>query len=215
MVRPLYDIGPVVQNFRAMIRPSLIGNLARIEPLIASLAGEAVTLWMMETVEAALSSTEIKSRRGDLANQLRTGIRVTGKSSLRTMAGRIWTQPWVFPHEYGAHITPKNSPFLAIPFGYALHPDGRPKFRSPASWKRYGSFILTHKSDGRRFIVYKSGDTLKYLYVLVDHVDIPARLGLNRMGNQRLGILLAELGQIYVSVARQFSEIEIYKGVVR
>jgi hypothetical protein len=201
MARVIYDTGSVVQDFRAQIRPSLVGRLGRIEPQIAARARRELFEWLLEVVNQALRTTPIRSRTGAIGRQLRTGIRVVGAASLRTMQGKIWTQPWVFPHEYGATIQPKESPWLAIPFAYGVHPDGRPKFRSPGAWKRYGSFVFTRKEDQKKFIVYKSGGRLKFLYVLVDQVEIPARLGLNRTADSKLGQLLGEFGVIYMQEA--------------
>lgn len=197
MVRPLFDLGDQIQDFRRTIRPGLVGRLGQVEPILARRAANAVWDWLTEVIEDTLKTTEIKSRSGELRRQLMHGRRVTGRASLRTMKARVWTQPWIFAHEFGATIEPKQK-FLAVPFAYGVHPDGRAKFRSPLSWKRYGSFVLTHK-DGRKFIVYKSGKELKYLYILVDSVDIPERLGLNRMADSKLGELLSTLGEIYIS----------------
>src|SRR3546814_20400255 len=85
------------------------------------------------------------------------------------------------PHEFGATIEPKKQ-WLTIPIYHALRVDGTPKFANPTSWKRFGSFIWTRKTDGKKFVVYKSKQNreLKFLYVLVDHMELKPQFGLIR-----------------------------------
>jgi hypothetical protein len=88
---------------------------------------------------------------------------------------------------------------LTIPIYHALRLDGRPKFRSANSWRRFGSFIYTPKGSERSYIAYKSANReLRILYVLVDEVEIPARLGLHRMADRMIGELLNEWARIFV-----------------
>jgi len=211
VARPIYDAGDVVQDFRRTIRPALVGRIGAIEPFLAAEMADAFESWLREVVNDTLQATPLNSPTGKLRRQLMGGIRVTGRRSLRTMRGRIWTQPWVFSHEYGATINPKQR-FIAVPFAYGVHPDGRAKFRSPNAWRRYGSFVKAH-TDGRKFIVYASGGQLKYLYVLVEEVRIPARLGLNRMADSQLGGLLADFAQRFLKYAMPALDIDHYPGV--
>jgi len=193
------------RRFREAIRPSLLGNIARLEPGISARAANAIGDWLFDVVTDTMRATSIRDENGVMLRQLRGGVRVTGRSSLATLAGSIWTYPWIFAHEYGASITPTESEYLAIPIFYGLRADGSPKYRNPRSWNRYGSFVYKQKTTGKLFLAYKSKETgeLRILYVLVDKVDIPARLGLRQMGARRLGTLLAVWGEIYIQeVAR-------------
>lgn len=189
------------KRFREAIRPSLVGNLARIEPLIATRAAEAASDWLFGVVSDTMRTTSIADDNGHLTRQLRGGIRVTGRNSLAALRASIWTYPWVFAHEYGARPQPRNAQYIAIPIFYGLRPDGKPKFRSPRAWNRYGSFVYTSKRTGKKYLAYRSKETkeLRILYVLVDETEIPPRLGLNRMADRQLGTLLAAWGTIYLS----------------
>lgn len=186
-------------EFRRIIRPEIFGRIGQVEPAISARAADELNNWLYEVIKDALKDSELKSRKGEITRQLMGGVRVYGRSSLSQLRGEIRVQPWVFAHEYGAHVTSKSGKLLTIPFGYALRPDGSPKFASANSWRRFGSFIKRDRVNDKLFIVYKSasGD-LRYLYTLVDSVDIPARLGLNQMAKAQLGGLIAAWGAIYI-----------------
>lgn len=200
--RPIFE-SQAAQRFRQIIRPSLIGNIGRVEPLMAVRMADEFYDWLNEVIRRAIASTELQDEKQFIRSQLYRGVRVTGRSSLRTLRGRITVQPWIFPHEYGATIRPQNGArALTIPIYHALRPDGSPKFRSANSWRRFGSFIYTPKGSDTSYIAYKAANgDLRVLYVLKDEVEIPARLGLNRMATSMLGGLLQAWYSIYVQEA--------------
>lgn len=187
------------RRFREAIRPSLVGNLASIEPRIAAQAAEELYSFLQEVITDTMRVTSIRDNKGEILRQLRAGVRITGRTSLASLRGSIWAYPWLFAHEYGARIEPREAQYLTIPIYYGLRPDGTPKFKNPRSWNRYGSFVYTSKQTGKKYLAYRGADKkLRILYILVDYADIPARLGLNRMSDRSLGKLLAAWGAIYL-----------------
>lgn len=203
-LRPIY-VNRAAQQFRQLIRPSLQGNVLRAEPTMAMRMADELFEFLRNIIVETLRVTDLNDDKAELRRQLNQGIRVIGRNSLRTLQGRIDVYPWVFPHEFGGTLEPNNAQYLTVPLYYALRADGTPKYRTAGAWRRWGSFIYTQKSTGRKFIAYKgaSGD-LRILYILVDQVEIPARLGLNRMGDRMLGTLLASWYIIYVEEAARY-----------
>lgn len=206
------------QRFRAAIRPSLVGNLARIEPPIAVEAAQALGIWMMNVVVNTLRTTILNDDKGEVSKQLRAGIRVYGRSSLTNLRGVVLAYPWLFAHEYGASIDPKEK-YLTIPIFHGLRADGSPVFRSARSWKRFGSFVWTQKATGKKFLVYKSKQDgeLKFLYVLVEHVELKPVLGLIRNAEALVPTLLGIFGQIYIAEATkpQYKIFDLWDGAYR
>lgn len=197
--RALYE-NEAARKFRAIIRPELLGRLKYIEPLIAVRAAIELAEWMSRLVRETMNTSELKDNKQEIRRQLLGGTRITGRSSLARLKSAIYVQPWIFPHEYGATIVPTGGrKYLTIPLGFALRADGSLKYRSALSWKRFGSFIKKDKQNDRLFIVYKSasGD-LRYLYVLVDKVEIKARLGLLNKAAQLMDDLWYAWGNIYI-----------------
>ena len=191
------------QRFRALIRPSLVGYIGQVEPRMSQRMAEAMVVWMQDVIRETVQDSRMKDAKGEVLRQLLSGARVTGRASLITLTGAVWTYPWLRPHEFGATIYPKNAEFLALPIFWALRPDGTPIFRNPTAWKRYGSFVYTQKATGRKFLAYRNKTTgqLRILYILKDKAEIPARLGLTRHLDQHLGDLLRVWGSIYVEEA--------------
>jgi hypothetical protein len=206
------------QRFRAAIRPSLVGQLKYIEQPIAVEAANALGLWMMRVVEATLRTTVLNDRKGEVAKQLRGGIRIYGRGSLVNLRSQIVAYPWLMAQEFGASIDPKER-YLAIPIFDALRPDGSVKFQNPRSWNRFGSFVWTQRGTGKKFLVYKSKQDggLKFLYVLVEHVDIKPVLGLIRNADAMLGQLMATWGQIYLAEATkpQYKLFDLWDGAYK
>lgn len=211
--RPLY-VNEAAQRFRAAIRPSLVGNIAKVEPIMSARMGAELFDWLLDTVRLAIRTSGINSRKGQLSAQLLSGVHVVGRMSLRTLTGRVDAYPWVFPHEFGANIQPKEGQYLTIPIFYGLRPDGSPKYRTPGSWRRWGSFVYTNKISGKKFIAYKSkeGGDLRILYVLVEENEIPARLGLNRIARARLDDLMAAWMMIYVQEAARAGITDLWRS---
>jgi hypothetical protein len=140
-------------------------------------------------------------RKDGLQRHLISGIKVTGRSSLATLRGRIDVYPWVRPYEFGGTIHPHTAQYLAIPIYDGLRVDGTPKFQNPLSWKRWGSFIYTAK-DQRKYIVYKDADrVLRFLYVLVESTEVPKKLRINETARALYPALLDAWYSIYVQEA--------------
>jgi hypothetical protein len=199
--RPIYDTRDFAQRFRETIRPAMVGRIKYIEPRMANRQAAALYEWLYSVVDQATRASGLSSRKGKLRSQLFGGIRVTGANSLRTLKGRIWAYPWIFPHEFGATIEPTGGrKYLTIPIDHALRADGSPKYQRASAWKRWNSFVYKPKGDsGPKFIAYKAANReLRLLYLLVEEVEIPKRLRLNDMANADLGALLADFGQIFV-----------------
>lgn len=167
--------------------------------------------WLMEVVEETIRTTKLKDQKGEVYKQLMRGIKVTGRTSLKSLTGRISVNPWIRPHEFGAEIEPKDAQWLTIPFGFGVHPDGRPKFRSANAWRRYGSFIYKDKSTEKLYIAYRGADGgLRILYVLVDHVTIKPRLGLIRRADTMLPRLMAVWREIYLQEYMRLDPIKLW-----
>lgn len=195
--RPIY-INDAAQEFRRIIRPEMFGNIGHIEPIIAVRAAVELGSWMADLVAKTMQVTDLNDKKGEAKRQLFGGIRITGRASLARLVGRIDAQPWLFAQEYGAHIEAKGK-MLTIPFGFALRPDGSPKFRTAGSWKRFGSFIRKDKASGKLFIVYKAANgDLRYLYRLVDEVEVKPVLHLIRTAGSLIDLLWVSWGEIYL-----------------
>ena len=161
-------------------------------------------------ITATIRDTRIHDSKGAIEAELRENARVFGAYSLNELRGEFYGYPWLFAHEFGAEIHPLTGQFLAIPIYNALRADGSPIFRDPKSWQRFGSFVYTQRSTGRKFLAYrpKGGDgKLKILYILVEKVTIPARLGLTTHVDDMYPILWAMWFEI-------FAEIGINSGIL-
>jgi len=169
---------------------------------------------LVQVVDETIRATRLKDEKGEVYKQLMRGIKVTGRASLKSLVGRIDVNPWIRPHEFGAEIEPKNAQWLTIPFGYGVHPDGRPKFRSANAWRRYGSFIYTDRSTDKKYVAYRgaNGD-LRILYVLVDHVTIKPRLGLLRRADALLPQLMSVWGEIYLQEYMRLDPIKLWNRI--
>jgi hypothetical protein len=190
------------KEFRALIRPALFGKIGVLEPIIADLCGDALEAWMHGVITATISETRLHDGKGRIAEELQTNARVFGRYSLNELRGQFYAYPWLFAHEFGAEIHPHSSQYLALPIYNALRPDGSPKYRDPKSWQRWGSFVYTQRTTGRKFLAYKdAGGELRILYILVDKVTIPARLGLSVHAEAMVEYLYAAWAQIFVEVA--------------
>jgi hypothetical protein len=196
--KPIYD-NDQAQAFRRIVRPAMVGLIGRGEALLTMRMADAFSDWLYELINNVMATTPLNDEGMEIRRQLLTGIRLTGRTSMRTLRGRIDVYPWIFPHEYGGVLKPTNAKMLTVPIYHALRADGSPKYRTASAWKRWGSFIYTPKGSERSYIAYKDANRkLRILYVLVDQVEIPARLGLNRMADRMLGQLTAEWARIFI-----------------
>jgi hypothetical protein len=187
-------------KFREYVRPTLVGNLARIEPTIAEEAAIALGNWLVSVVEETMRTTKLNDKSDHIRDALLGGIRVYGRRSLSTLRGEVKAYPWVAIHETGGIIEPtEGREYLAIPIFWALRADGSRKFASPLSWKRFGSFIYTQKKTGKKFIAYKSDGNLRILYILVHKVEIKPQLRLIETAGMMFDELWALWTEIYLN----------------
>lgn len=197
----MYETRAAAQ-FREWIRPSLVGirQLGAFERNVAVDAANELGLWMTRLVMRVLAQSRLNERKGEVTKQLYAGIRIYGRASLASLRGQIRAYPWLMAHEYGASIAPTEGQYLTIPIFYGVRADGSPKFRNANSWRRFGSFVYTQKSTGRKFLAYKSKETgdLRILYILVEETEIKPVLNLVRNANMLLPQLVAAWGQIYI-----------------
>jgi hypothetical protein len=195
---PLYT-NRVAKLFRRIVRGAMVGRIGRVEPLITARMGDALGEWLVNVINDAMDITDLTDEKLEVRKQLLQGVRVIGRSSMLSLEGRIDVYPWIRPHEFGGMLFPENAQMLTIPMFHALRPDGTPKFKRATSWKRFGSFIYTPKGSERSYIAYKAANReLRILYLLIDKVEIPARLGINRMAERQLGDLLVQWGRIFL-----------------
>lgn len=188
--------------FREIIRPALIGKIGQVEPVMAELMAAATDKWLQDVITSTMRDTRLKDDGGFVEQELRTNARVFGGYSLNELRGQFWAYPWLFAQEFGAEIHPTVGQYLALPIYNALRSDGTPKYRNPSSWKRWGSFVYKQKGTGKLFLAYKDADQkLRILYVLVEKVSVPARLGLTAHAEAMLEYLYTAWGQIFVEVA--------------
>lgn len=170
------------KEFRTVIRPALVGRIGVLEPVLAERMADDLQRWTTRVIAETLASTRLHDRERFIYEQLISSVRIYGAYSLNLLRADFFADPWLRIHEYGGTIRPTGGrQFLAIPIHDALRPDGSPKFRNPASWKRWGSFVYKSKNTNKLYLAYKSaGGDLRILYVLVEEVEIPARLGLRQ-----------------------------------
>ncbi len=196
--------GVDAKQFRSAIRPSLVGNIAKVEPTLTARIAEIFVEWMTGVINDTMASTSVDDANNTIHNQLRRGIRAVGKRSLRTLRVTTRVKPYLYAMEYGKdNVTPKRSKFFTIPIFDGLRADGTPKFRKASAWKRYGSFVWVSPKTGKKFLAYKSKTDggLKIIYALVAKIDIPARLGLRKIAFQNEGRLFTEMMNTYIRVA--------------
>lgn len=197
-LRPLYT-NTAAQNFRAIIKPSLQGSLLQVEGRLAGPFADTLEVWLRSVISETIATTRLKDPKGYAYQQMRQTMKIFGRGSLSQLRGVIYGYPWLVAQEFGAHITPKKTKFLAIPMFYALRADGSPKFRSAYSWQRFGSFVYTNRETGAKYLAYKGADgSLRILYLLVEWVNVKAVLGLNATADKMIGQLIGQWGNIWV-----------------
>lgn len=167
------------EDYRRAIRPIMVGVIGKVEPRASRTSAKILNSWLRRVIRESVSESGMRKKL-KIRRSLTRGISVTGARSFSSLRGRIYAQPWVSIHVSGGIIKPTGDrKYLAIPLFSALRPDGRPKFRSPLSWKRFGTFVYKSK-DGRKFIAYhpKGKRGLVIIYRLIDEVEIPQRIRL-------------------------------------
>lgn len=184
------------QIYRVSIPESAIAafrQLSRadyLEPLIAPRFAASFKTFLNSV--ASTVATSYPKRSGRTARDILMSARVKGGRTLESIEGWFLVHPSVHRNEFGATIRPTKAQKLAIPFGFAVWPDGSPKRRGPLSWKALGTFVYKSKRTGKEYIAYKTkGRGLVVLYVLVDAVTIKGTKRFPAAWNARLPSLYA------------------------
>jgi hypothetical protein len=143
-----------------------------LEPLIAPRFAASFKTFLDSVAKTV--AQRYPKRSGRSANEITMSARVRGgRRTLDSIDGYFLVSPQIYRNEFGARIRPSKSQKLAIPFGFAVWPNGSPKRRGPLSWKALGTFVYKSKRTGKEYIAYKTkGRGLVVLYVLVDEVVI-------------------------------------------
>jgi len=199
------------QAFRALVRPSMFGRLGELEPAMADEMAVALQVWLANVINTTMAVTKLNDKGGQILGSLLSSARVYGASSMLSLRGQIFAYPYIWAHEFGAEIHPVNGQYLAIPIYDALRPDGSPKYRNPSSWQRWGSFVWTQRGSGKKFLVYKNaGGSLVFLYILVEKVTIPKRLGLIDMADTLYPALIEAWTIIYTEMAARSGILNVF-----
>lgn len=175
---------------------------------------------MREVLRVALERTiddGFPVRTGRTKAQAQAGIRVFG-TSFNNIRGHIIAPAYIRLMDEGGEIEPRQAEFLAIPFGYALRPDGTPKLPGPRSWKNVvNTFVYKSKRTGGLYIAFKTADgKLQVLYTLVEMAEFKPRRFLQKAWNKQKGDLFAEFGNIMVEEIARVDVLRLaritYKG---
>jgi phage gpG-like protein len=156
------------------------------------------------TVSGNLSGDPMESRTGLLRRSLRTEVSGGTLESLRASlysAGSVAGTPIVYAriHEYGGTIQAKHAyknvpggPYLNIPVGENLTPAGVMR-KSARDVFNDGGYIARFRSG--KYGVFLEGDLM---FVLVNKVEIPARLGMIKASEDEIPGLLDKLRRIAI-----------------
>ena len=140
-----------------------------LESVAEELARKHGTQWPGGTSDNTLSK---RSGRG--VTSIIKSVKVKG-TTWETLSGSVGGRKYLGIHEYGGTIKPKRVRFLTIPLPDALGPRGTsPPFAR--QWKN----TFVKKTRRGHLLVYQTrgkGQVVP-LYILVDKVRIPPRLGL-------------------------------------
>lgn len=151
----------------------------------------ALREFLDDVIKQTLADTELNIRSGRLHGAVLDSLEVFGSGVVNNIGAHLVVPYWVAAHEYGAEIHPREAKVLCVPLPPALRADGSPKRRYPALWKPMGTFTYKSAKTGKSYLAYKDGQTLVVLYVYVDVVTLPARLGLRAHYLDMLPILMA------------------------
>ena len=126
--------------------------------------------FISDFVKDNISGQNLKVRSGDLRRSF--GYKVEGKELKNIKTTLYSTSPYANIHEFGGEITPKNSKYLAIPLSAAKTASGVSRYSSP---RNAPPLVFIQTKAGKKLLMNKS--TKEFLYVLVNRVKIPARMG--------------------------------------
>lgn len=197
----------IPNEVRAAIRPLVRNRLLELESRLVPELKIALGNFVEDVITQTFATTSIKSRTGKMKKSVEEGYRVYG-SKISNIRAVYRALPYVLAHEYGAIIRPTRARVLTVPLPAALRADGTPKFRSPRSWKRYGTFSYTSKETGQGYLAYKNArGELVLLYMYLDRVRIRPRLGLRKTHYKMLHELMRQWGLI---IADELANIDIF-----
>jgi hypothetical protein len=129
----------------------------------------------------------LSRRSGKAMTSVQRSVHVTGwkgkTASIKKVAGRIGGNFYLRVNELGTvgkggtmpSIKAKNGKYMTVPLNAAMDSRGVKLKERAADWQN--TFTLTAK-DGRKYIAQRRGDDLVLLYILLEKVDIPPRLGM-------------------------------------
>ncbi len=122
---------------------------------------------------AGTTAKSVSRRTGAGVAAIRNSVFIEG-TQWNTLKGGFRLDGHMAVHEVGATINAKGK-LLTIPLPAALGPNGVPLKKSARDWDR--TFVARSKR-GNLLIFQKRGREIVPLYVLKEHVTIPARLGM-------------------------------------
>lgn len=122
---------------------------------------------------AGSKSKVLAKRTGNSMASILASVKVSG-ASYNTMKGTISGDYPLAIHEYGGTIRSRGK-LLTIPLPPALDASGVPLKRSAGDWE---NTFVGRSHNGNLLIFQRRGASIIPLYVLVDRVDIPPRLGM-------------------------------------
>lgn len=129
----------------------------------------------------------LSRRSGKAMTSVQRSVHVTGwkgkTASIKKVQGRIGGNFYLRVNELGTvgkggklpSIKPKNGRYMTVPLNAALDSRGVKKKERAADWPN--TFTLNAK-NGKKYIAQRKGEDIILLYILLEEVDIPPRLGM-------------------------------------
>lgn len=154
----------------------------------------AISHELTDVVRSNYLRTILKERTGNLVKNTvaipttTTANRVVGGVDIGK--GLVYTRVHVGPEGQVTTIRPKTAKSLTIPLPPALGPQGVKKY--PSAWQYADLFPITSKA-GNRLLVQKEGDTLIPFFLLVQQVQIKARIHPEQILYSRYNWIVSEL----------------------
>jgi len=141
-------------------------------------------------MQERISGGVLKRRTGELSRSFISGV---SGSKLSDVFGMVATRSKYAPiHEYGGAITPKTAKHLTIPL-----PDNKTKAgvtrKSARQLISEGKSFFRKSKRGNLILFTNNRGDLKPMFVLVDRVSIPARLGFSQTAQKWFESLLTSL----------------------
>jgi hypothetical protein len=189
----------------------------------------AMQRYMEDSLELALSTTDLKPRSGSGAkgsfDTMRRNVKVRGNSvSPDSIRGIVRGPIYMYSHEYGKTFGPRNSVYIAIPICFGLRPNGTPKLSRPRLWENlFPGRIFPYHSEktGNLYMAIRYGSgknsTMKLIYLLLTEENIHngnvvmgERLGLRKAIVKKKSEFLQEAKRLlFIAQAKQ----KIFRGM--